>query len=70
VWTQFLGSSLTIEFSKDPKRDQDLRMSIVRAVKEPPPGRVIDALEQQVAGGASDPRLAKLIEYWRAAAAQ
>jgi hypothetical protein len=70
VWTQFLGSSLTIEFSKDPKRDQDLRMSIVRAVKEPPPGRVIDALEQQVAGGASDPRLAKLIEYWRAGAAQ
>jgi hypothetical protein len=67
VWTQFLGSSLTIEFSKDPNRDGELRMSIVRAVKDPPPPRVIEALEQQAASGTPDPRVPKLVEYWRAA---
>ncbi len=68
LWTQLLGASLTIEFSKDPQKDAGMRSSLIRAVADP--GRVMAALEQQAAQGSRDPRVPKLIGAWKAADAR
>jgi hypothetical protein len=67
LWMQYLAASLTIEFSKDPHKDAGMRAGLIRAVTDPPPERVIDALQQQVSAGTQDPRVQKLMEAWRAA---
>jgi len=66
LWTQLLGASLTIEFSKDPHKDAEMRSSLIRAVTDPAPQRVVAALEQQAAQGSKDPRVPKLIAAWKA----
>ena len=66
LWAQFLAASLTIEFSKDPHQDAGMRASLIRAVTDPTPQRVIDALQQQLSAGTKDPRVQKLLEAWRA----
>lgn len=65
LWTQFLGSTVAIQLSKDPAKDAEIRRSLIRGVTDPPPERVIAALAQQVSGGSKDPRAAKLLQYWR-----
>lgn len=66
LWTQFLAASLTIEFSKDPHKDAEMRAGLIRAVTDPPPQRVIDALQQMLSAGTEDPRVQKLLDAWRA----
>ena len=68
LWTQLLGASLTIEFSKDPQTDAGMRSALIRAVQDP--GRVMAALEQQAAQGSKDPRVPKLISAWKEAGAR
>jgi hypothetical protein len=60
LWMQFLGSTVAIQFSKDPAKDAEIRRSLIRGVTDPPPERVIAALSQQV-----NPRAAKLLQHWR-----
>jgi hypothetical protein len=67
LWTQFLGSTVAIQFSKDAAKDAEIRRSLIRGVTDPPPERVIAALAQQVSGGSKDPRAAKLLQHWRGA---
>ena len=58
---------MTIEFSKDPHKDAEMRAGLIRAVTDPPPRRVIDALQQLLSAGTKDPRVPKLLEAWHAA---
>jgi hypothetical protein len=67
LWAQFLAACLTIEFSKDPHKDAEMRAGLIRAVTDPPPQRVIDALQQLLSAGTKDPRVPQLLEAWRAA---
>src|SRR5262245_35071452 len=65
LWTQFLGGTVAIQFSKDAAKDAEIRRSLIRGVTDPPPERVIAALSQQVSAGSKDPRAAKLLQHWR-----
>jgi hypothetical protein len=67
LWAQLLGASLTIELSKDPQKDADIRTALIRGVTDPSPQRVIEALQQQLSSGSHDPRVPKLLEAWRTA---
>jgi hypothetical protein len=67
LWTQYLAACLTIEFSKDPLKDAEMRAGLIRAVTDPPPQRVIDALQQLLSAGTQDTRVQKLLDAWRAA---
>jgi hypothetical protein len=67
LWTQYLAACLTIEFSKDPLKDAEMRAGLIRAVTDPPPRRVIDALQQLLSADPRDTRVQKLLDAWRAA---
>ena len=69
-WLGFLSSSVSREFSSDPAKDRELRLSLVRAVRTPLPQQVIAALTQAVreAPSEADAKLAKrILDIWQAA---
>ena len=67
LWTQYLAACLTIEFSRDPLKDAEMRAGLIRAVTDPPPQRVIDALQQLLSADPQDTGVQKLLDAWRAA---
>ncbi len=69
-WLSFLSSSVSREFSSDPAKDRELRLSLVRAVRTPLPQQVIAALNQSVreAPSETDAKPAKrVLDIWQAA---
>jgi hypothetical protein len=69
-WLSFLSSSVSREFSSDPAKDRELRLSLVRAVRTPLPQQVIAALTQAVreAPSEADAKPAKrVLDIWQAA---
>ncbi len=67
LWTQYLAACLTTEFSKDPHTDAEMRAGLIRAVTDPPPRRVTDALQQLLSASPRDTPVQELLDAWRAA---
>lgn len=68
-WLRLLTASCLGEFSDDPQRDADLRRQLLRAVKTPAAGHVLNALEIQARRSDDSSRalVLRLMAAWTAA---
>ena len=68
-WTRLLTAATLGELAEEPKRDADLRLRLLRAVRSPTAVEVLQALDKQPLPNDAAGRalLQRLIEVWRAA---
>jgi hypothetical protein len=67
VWTTFLSSSLSIQLSKDPVKDKEMRDALIRSVPEPTRKQVPAKLAEAAQLNPADPRIPMLIKAWKTA---